>query len=279
MTQSVLRWAIQKSALLISPVVFAASFVGCDKAPPAPAASATNEPPRYTYEIVHTFSHDRGAFTQGLFFLDGVLYESTGLNGRSSLRKVELNTGNILRQTNLSDQFFAEGLATMNHKLYQLTWQDHAAFVYDLDTFKLEKQFTYLYEGWGLTTDGQSLILSDGTPQIRFLDPATFEVRHSITATYRGQLVTNLNELEYIKGEIYANVWGSDFIVRIQPATGKVAGVIDFTGLLKPEDRDASTDVLNGIAYDEATDRLFVTGKCWPKLFEVKLKLAPIGTD
>jgi glutamine cyclotransferase len=157
--------------------------------------------------------------------------------------------------------------------VFQLTWQNHKGFVYDLESFRLEKEFAYEGEGWGLTTDGHWLILSDGTDQIRFLDPVTFEVKRTIHVQARGRPVDRLNELEYIKGEIFANVWGTDYVVRIDPATGSVIGVIDFTDLLAAEDRSVDTDVLNGIAYDAAADRLFVTGKRWPKLFEVRLKL------
>jgi len=234
--------------------------------------AATAEIPIYTYEVVNTYPHDTGAFTEGLVFLDGALLESTGLNGQSSLRKVDLKTGGVLKRVEVPAQYFAEGLAAFGDKLFQLTWQNHKGFVYDLGSFQLEKEFAYDGEGWGLTTDGQWLIMSDGTDQIRFLDPSTFEKKRSITVLARGQPVNRLNELEYIKGEIFANVWGAQYVVRIDPTTGKVIGVIDFTGLLSPQDRSANTDVLNGIAYDAKEDRLFITGKNWPKLFEVRLK-------
>ena len=231
--------------------------------------------PVYTYKVVNTWPHDRDAFTQGLVYFDGVLLESAGLYGRSSLRRVELNTGRVLQQGPVPPEYFAEGLAALRGKLHQLTWQNQKAFVYDLETFRLEKEFSYDGEGWGLATDGQSLILSDGTDRIRFLDPATFEVKRAISVSDHGRPIVRLNELEYVKGEIFANVWQTDFIVRINPATGAVAGWIDLGGLLPPANRDATTDVLNGIAYDAAGDRLFVTGKLWPKLFEVRLELKP----
>ena len=234
--------------------------------------AATTQVPIYTYEVVNTYPHDPGAFTQGLVFLDGALLESTGLNGESSLRKVDLKTGSVLKRVEVPAQYFAEGLAVLGDKLFQLTWQNHKGFVYDLESFQLEKEFAYEGEGWGLATDGHSLILSDGTDQIRFLDPVTFEVKRSIRVLAGSRPVDRLNELEYIKGEIFANVWGSDFVVRIDPASGRVTGVIDFKGLLAPEDHGVNTDVLNGIAYDAAGDRLFITGKRWPKLFEVRLK-------
>lgn len=250
-------------------------------APPQPEAgaqahgtnAATDKIPVYTYEVVKVRPHDRGAFTQGLVYLNGELLESTGLNGQSSLRKVDLETGNTLKRVDVPAEYFAEGLAVLNGKMFQLTWQNNKCFVYDLETFQKEKEFTYPGEGWGLATDGQSLIMSDGTQQIRFLDPATFKETRRITVTANGQPVNRLNELEYIKGEIYANIWITDYVVRIDPATGKIVGVIDFSGLLAPQDRDENTDVLNGIAYDAGGDRLFITGKRWPKLFEVRLKL------
>lgn len=277
---------------LLMPVLFGAALIplaACHKNAPSPdsnsvpaiqsrpSAPATNATaariPVYTYEVVNTYPHDPGAFTQGLVFLDGCLWESTGLNGQSSLRKVDLKTGAVLKRVEVPAQYFAEGLAVLGGKLFQLTWQNQKGFVYDLATFQLEQEFTYDGEGWGLATDGRWLILSDGTDQIRFLDPATFEVNHTIHVSALGQPVNRLNELEYIKGEIYANVWGADFVVRIDPATGNINSMIDFRGLLAPEDRSFDTDVLNGIAYDASEDRLFVTGKKWPKLFEVRLKL------
>lgn len=230
---------------------------------------------KYTYHIVNTWPHDRQAFTQGLVFIDGRLFESTGLNGESSLREVDLATGRVRRRVDVPAQYFAEGLAILGGQAFQLTWQNQRAFVYDRETFRLEKEFSYTGEGWGLTTDGRWLVMSDGSSQIRFLDPATFAVMRSIVVTHGGLPVPRLNELEWINGEIFANVWQSDLVVRIDPRSGNVTGVIDFTGLLPPQDRDASTDVLNGIAYDAARDRLFVTGKRWPKLFEVRLQRVP----
>ncbi len=179
----------------------------------------------------------------------------------------------MLKRVEVPAQYFAEGLAVLDGKLFQLTWQNHTGFVYNLESFQLEKKFSYEGEGWGLTTDGHWLILSDGTDQIRFLDPDTFEVKRTIHVSARGRPVDQLNELEYVNGEIYANIWRTDYVVRIDPATGNVTGAIDFTGLLAPQDHSADTDVLNGIAYDAKEDRLFITGKKWPKLFEVRLKL------
>jgi len=226
----------------------------------------------YTYEVVKSYPHDKAAFTQGLVFHQGALYESTGLNGSSSLRRVELETGKVLKKIEVPTQFFAEGLALFNGRLYQLTWQTQRGFVYDLDSFDKLREFNYAGEGWGLTRDANSLIMSDGSSRIRFLDPDTLEVRSLITVRDNGRDVLQINELEYIKGEIYANVWMTDRIARIDPQSGKVNAWIDLSGLLPPEARQDPMAVLNGIAYDEASDRLFVTGKLWPKLFEIKLK-------
>jgi glutamine cyclotransferase len=240
----------------------------------ASATSPAVAPPvvDYTYQVVGTFPHDPGAFTQGLVYLKGVLFETTGLNGRSSLRKVDLQTGRILQKIELPSQYFGEGMTIIGDRIFQLTWQHQKGFVYNLTTFAVEKEFTYTGEGWGLTTDGRALILSDGSNIIRFLDPVTFKVLRTISVFARGQPLSMLNELEFIKGEIYANVWQTNTVVRIDPATGNLLGTIDFTGLLSPEDYRVHPDVLNGIAYDAANDRLFVTGKLWPKLFEVQLK-------
>jgi glutaminyl-peptide cyclotransferase len=241
-------------------------------------AVQTNAPPEsipvYSYEVVNVWPHDRKAFTQGLVFLNGTLLESTGLNGQSTLRKVDLTTGTVQKRVEVPAIYFAEGLAVLGGKIFQLTWQNGEGFVYDLETFQIEKEFAYEGEGWGLTTDNQWLILSDGTPQIRFLDPVTFEVKRTINVLSHGQPVSRLNELEFINGEIYANVWQTDYVVRINPATGQVVGAIDFTGLLSNDER-TDTDVLNGIAYDATNHRLFITGKLWPKLFEVRLKPRP----
>jgi glutaminyl-peptide cyclotransferase len=226
----------------------------------------------FTYEVVKAYPHDNEAFTQGLVFHQGALYESTGLNGSSSLRRVELETGKVLKKIEVPSRFFAEGLALFNGRLYQLTWQTQRGFVYDLDSFDKLREFSYAGEGWGLTRDANSLIMSDGSSRIRFLDPDTFEVRSLITVQDNGRDVVQLNELEYIKGEIYANVWMTDRVARIDPQSGKVNAWIDLSGLLPPGARQDPMAVLNGIAYDEASDRLFVTGKLWPKLFEIKLK-------
>lgn len=227
--------------------------------------------PRASYRVVGTFPHDAQAFTQGLEFHDGFLYEGTGLNGRSSIRQVELATGAVLKRRALSPAFFGEGITIWDRELIQLTWRSQLGFTYDRETFEPRRTFTYVGEGWGLTHDADNLIMSDGTASLRFLDPATFKERRRIVVTDGGARVAALNELEYVKGEIYANVWQTDLVARVDPATGRVRGWIDLTGLLGSA-RVSSDAVLNGIAYDAAGDRLFVTGKLWPRVFEVKLR-------
>jgi glutamine cyclotransferase len=223
------------------------------------------------YRIVHTYPHDRNAFTQGLVFVDGHLYESTGRDGHSSLRMVDLKTGRVLQDAPLQQKYFAEGLTNWGSTLVQLTWLSHIGFVYDRFSFRELRTFNYDYEGWGLTQDGKNLIESDGSTTLRFLDPDTFREVRRIEVTDRGKPVQELNELEYVHGEIYANVWHSDHIARISPATGQVLGWIDLTGLLPANQHPGPEGVLNGIAYDAAHDRLFVTGKLWPLLFEIKV--------
>ena len=224
-----------------------------------------------TYRIVRTYPHDPQAYTQGLIYLEGHLYESTGLNGRSTLRMVDMETGQVLQQVSVPSQYFAEGLASWGSTLIQLTWQSHVAFVYDRLSFRLLHSLAYSGKGWGLTQDGKSLILSDGTATLRFLDPMTFHELRRVPVTDHGQPIDQLNELEYIHGQVWANVWHTDRVARISPSTGKVLGWIDLTGLLPEEQRTDPEAVLNGIAYDAAHERLFVTGKFWPKLFEIKV--------
>lgn len=249
-----------------------------DAVPPAGAPNAANanvsqqQPTVYGYEVVNAWPHDRAAFTQGLIFHEGAFLESTGQYGESTLRRVEPQTGRVLKSVEVAPQYFAEGMTLLGGKIYQLTWQNHVGLIYDPSTFELLGNFRYDGEGWGLTNDGESLILSDGTPQIRFFDPATFAVRRTITVTDRGRPVRELNELEYVKGEIFANVWHADRIARIDPQTGRVTAWIDLAGLLAAAERGGPEAVLNGIAYDAASDRLFVTGKLWPKLFEIRIK-------
>jgi len=230
--------------------------------------------PVYTYRVVNSYPHDPEAFTQGLVYDDGVLYEGTGLRGRSSLRRVELETGKIVQIHPLNRRYFGEGITLWHNQIIQLTWTSQTGFVYQLKTFEKVGEFNYRTEGWGITHDTKRLIMSDGTDTLYFLDPETFEEIGSIQVQYQDKPVTNLNELEYIKGEIFANVWQTDLIARISPQTGRVLSWIDLTGLLETKSGLSpygSEDVLNGIAYDQLGDRLFVTGKLWPKLFEIKL--------
>jgi glutaminyl-peptide cyclotransferase len=223
------------------------------------------------YRIQHVYPHDPGAFTQGLQYLDGVLYEGTGLNGRSSIRKVNLETGEVLQQRSVPAAYFGEGIVVWHKRLIELTWQSQVAFIYDRDTFNPTGTFHYEGEGWGLTHDGTNLIMSDGSAALRVLDPDTFAERRRINVSANGVPVRNLNELEWVKGEIFANVWQTNYIARVSPATGAVTGWIDLHGLLTAEEARRA-DVLNGIAYDAAHDRLFVTGKLWPKIFELTLR-------
>jgi glutamine cyclotransferase len=234
--------------------------------------------PEYGYRVVRAFPHDRTAFTEGLFFLDGFLYESTGLEGRSSIRKERLETGEVLQSRTVPAQYFGEGIVAWKDRLIELTWQSQVGFLYDLSTLAPFADFHYPGEGWALTRDDHRLIMSDGTAELRFLDPDTLKELGRVKVTDEGRPVTNLNELEYVKGEVLANIWQTNRIARIDPATGKVVGWIDLTGLLSDADRAAApVDVLNGIAYDAKADRLFVTGKLWPKLFEIKL--VPKGAE
>ncbi len=227
--------------------------------------------PVYTYTIIHTYPHDPGAFTQGLIFENGILYEGTGLRGRSSLRKVELETGDVLQIYNLANQFFGEGVTMYDDEILQLTWQSRIGFVYDEESFNLLRTFNYPTEGWGITHDGTNLIMSDGTSTLYFWDPETFTETNRIEVYDDDGPVVRLNELEYIQGKVYANVWQTDRIAIIDPQTGQVVGWIDLEGLLNLEGTPQPVDVLNGIAYDTEGDRLFVTGKLWPKLFEIEL--------
>src|ERR1700704_6250701 len=221
------------------------------------------------YRVVRAYPHDPKAFTQGLQYVDGFLYEGTGLNGSSSIRKVKLETGEVVQRRDLARDYFGEGITVWKTDLIQLTWRSHVAFVYDKKTFTPGRTFKYQGEGWGLTHDGTNLIMSDGSDELRVLDPSTFAERRRIKVTAVGTPLRNLNELEYMKGEILANVWTTDSVARVSPDTGRVTGYINLAGLLTVAER-ASVDVMNGIAYDEKNDRLFVTGKLWPKVFEIK---------
>jgi glutamine cyclotransferase len=224
------------------------------------------------YQIVHSYPHDPDAYTQGLIYVEGHLYESTGRNGRSSIRMIDLLTGRILQRYDLPKDYFGEGLTAWGNNLVQLTWTTGKGFVYDRFSFTLRRTFQYEGEGWGLTHDEKQLILSDGTSVLRFLDPHSFRETKRISVTDdSGRPIRNLNELEFIHGEIYANIWQTDQIVRISPVTGKSLGWINLSGLMEKSQLADPDAVLNGIAYDSKRDRLFVTGKLWPRLFEIKI--------
>ena len=232
---------------------------------------ALTKTPRFSFKVVKAFPHDPTAFTQGLVFADGIFYESTGLRGYSTLRKVTPETGAVIQQVALESQYFAEGLALVGNELLQLTWEEHVGFVYDKATLKRLRTFTYPTEGWGMASDGKSLVMSDGSSRLYFLDPKTQKPVRNLQVFDGPRPVERLNELEFIRGELWANVWQSDRIARINPATGRVTGWIDLTGLLRREARGPEGDVLNGIAWDKAGDRIFVTGKKWPWLFQIEV--------
>jgi glutamine cyclotransferase len=256
-----------KLAGLLALTVFSSVLIASSQQTSTPLAAKA---PVTKGRVVHVYPHDPEAFTQGLVYLDGFLYEGTGLNGRSTIRKVRLENGEVLQIQKIDSQYFGEGIAVKGDTIYELTWQSEIGFLYDRSTFQRKGTFSYRGEGWGLTHDGLRLIMSDGSASLRFLDPATQKEVSRVQVKDGGTPVANLNELEYIKGEIYANVWQTQRIARISPKTGRVIGWIDLEGLLTPREAQAA-DVLNGIAYDAAGDRLFVTGKLWPKLFEIKI--------
>lgn len=238
---------------------------------PVPTAEKV---PMQGYEIVRTYPHDPKAFTQGLLYLDGNLYESTGHIGESTIRKVSLADGRVLKSADVPRPHFGEGLVNWGSQLISITWQGGMGFRWDRESFRKLGEFRYPGEGWGLTQNGREIIMSDGTPELRFLDPKTLAERRRVKVTLRGRPLPYLNELEWVKGEVYANIWQTDFIVRIDPATGKVVGLIDLRGLQTKAGRSGADEVLNGIAYDAKGDRLFVTGKRWPSLYEIKLTSA-----
>jgi glutamine cyclotransferase len=254
-------------------VAFAMAAIAAMAVRPFPGslAAAPSPPAKFSLKIEHTYPHDPEAYTQGLIYQDGALYESTGLNGRSSIRKIALETGEVMQQKPVDAQYFAEGLTDWNGQLLQLTWQSQIGFVYDMKTFALRRTFSFTGEGWGLTHDAARLILSDGTDRLRFLDPATLKETGAVRVRDGAQPVPSLNELEFVRGAVLANVWHTDRIARIDPATGLVTAWIDLSGLLPQVYQLQAEAVLNGIAYDATSDRLFVTGKLWPKLFEVRL--------
>jgi glutamine cyclotransferase len=234
--------------------------------------TATPTPiPVYGYRVIERYPHDPNAFTQGLIYVDGDLYEGTGRQGQSTLRRVDLESGVVEQMARLPDEFFGEGITLFGDRIIQLTWTSRTGFVYDWESFALLDTFTYNTEGWGLTHDDKSLIMSDGSNILTYLDPESFAPLGQVAVSAEGQPVSMLNELEYINGSIYANLWQTNYIARIDAESGQVTAWIDLTGLLPPEDRTGAEDVLNGIAYDAEGDRLFVTGKLWPLLFWIEL--------
>lgn len=258
--------ALRGPRALLGALVLLAAVLGL------PVAQAASAIPVYGFEVVRSFPHDPNAFTQGLFYKGGVLYESTGLEGRSSVRKVRLETGEVLQQVQLPPELFGEGIVDWGPRLIGLTWQTQVGYVLDLENFSFVQRFGYAGEGWGLTRNNLELVMSDGTAELRFLDPNTLKEKRRLKVTADGRPVDQLNELEWVDGEVYANIWQTDRIARIDPKTGKVVGWIDLTGLLPARERVAGhTDVLNGIAYDATSRRLFVTGKFWPKLYQIRL--------
>jgi glutamine cyclotransferase len=262
--------AILAVFLIAVPVCLLPGLV-CAEAGPLSAGRKQVALPVYGYRVVNVYPHDRQAFTQGLIWCDGFLYEGTGLHGASSLRKVRLETGRVVEQHSLDRQYFGEGITEWGGRLLQLTWNSNLGFVYDRAGLKVRGTFRYPGEGWGLTHDRDRLIMSDGTATLRFLDPKTFRETGRLNVQNGGAPLADLNELEFVRGEIFANVYRTDLIARISPKTGAVTGWIDLSGLLPEADRRIPVDVLNGIAYDAGGNRLFVTGKLWPKLFEIEL--------
>jgi glutamine cyclotransferase len=264
--------------LCCTPELETPARVAGDESIGSPSAALQTDVPVYRYRVIKTYPHDRRAFTQGLVYENGVLYESTGgaywspaLMGQSTLRKVALETGKVLEMKMVPPQYFAEGIALFEERIIQLTWRAKVGLVYDKATLVYQSQFDYSTEGWGLTHDGEQLIMSDGSSTLRFWDPRTFEETGRLDVQDKGVSVPWINELEYIDGEIYANVWQSERIARISPETGRVLAWVDLRGLLSEVERGPSVDVLNGIAYDHEGKRLFVTGKGWPKLFHIEL--------
>lgn len=262
----------RRALLALLGALLAAAVVGAGvpSALPAGAQSSVVTAAPTPFEVVGSYPHDPQAFLQGLVWHDGGFYESTGLYGQSTLRRVAFPSGDVVKSVPLDREFFGEGLALVGDRLIQLTWRSKRAFIYDRESFALVGEFPYQTEGWGLTYDGASLILSDGSDTLFFLDPQTYQETRSLKVTLDGRPLERLNELEYIRGEVWANVWQTDIIVRIDPGSGQVVGVLDLAGILQTTRRD-SDDVLNGIAYDPDTDRIFVSGKRWPLLFEIRV--------
>lgn len=262
------RRALLTAGVAIAGVILSGQLSGQGSIPPSGSKT-----PRYGFTVVKSYPHDPKAYTQGLEFNGGVLFEGTGLKGQSGVRRVELETGKVLQEVKIYPQYFGEGITLAAGKLFQVTWKDRAGFVYDPKTLTVVRNFTYFGEGWGLTHDPTALIMSDGTSTLRFMELTRFQERRKLKVMDAGVAIANLNELEWIKGEIWANVWQTDYIARISPKDGHVVGWVDLKGLLSAPYKAGGADaVLNGIAYDTAGDRIFVTGKLWPRVYEIKIK-------
>jgi len=264
-----LKYSIAILALVIGFSIYNLSYLETSKN--HAHAKEKSDTPVFGYRIVNTYPHNTDSFTQGLVFDKGVLYESTGRNGRSAVKIIDLKTGKTLKSHELPKRYFGEGIAIVKNRIIQLTWRSKTGFVYDKETFKLLKTFNYQTQGWGITYDGKYLIMSDGSAMLYFLDPDTFKIIGTLEVYGDSGKVSNLNELEYIDGEIYANIWGTEKMARINPKTGRVTAWIDLSGLLSDKDREPGVDVLNGVAFNSDNGKLFVTGKLWPKLFEIEL--------
>lgn len=256
--------------------ILALAACGQAAAPGPPAERATEvRTPVFGYRVVQAYPHDRRAFTQGLFYLDGDLYESTGHVGQSTIRRVNIEDGRVVRSTDIPAHLFGEGIVNWGDQIVSITWQDGVGYRWDRATLRRESEWRYPGEGWGLTQNGREIIMSDGTAQLRFLDPETLAERRRVTVTDNGAPVPQLNELEWVNGEVFANVWMTPMIARIDPGSGRVTGWIDLTALVRETAGPSRDSVLNGIAYDPAGDRLFVTGKYWPRLYEIDLAPGP----
>jgi glutaminyl-peptide cyclotransferase len=261
------RWVAAASALIV--VVVLAGVLAVVLNGHQTVSQSSDQAVNYTYSVVKSYPHDTSAFTEGLVYSNGSLYESTGEYGESSLRRVDLESGMVLQEYNLSSDDFGEGLTAVDGSLIQLTWANDVGFVYDKNTFAIQRNFTYSDQGWGLTYDGTSLIMSDGSPTLTYLNPQTFKATRQVTVKDGNQSIVNINELEYINGDVYANIWMTNKIAIINPQTGQIKGWINLTGIYQPTGYDS---VLNGIAYDQQNGRLFVTGKNWPNLYEITVK-------
>ena len=274
MTHLLFQISIRQYQRLVFFALFSLSIIitGCSEDPTGSSGDDWTIK-SYSYEVTNSFPHDPAAFTQGLVFENDTLYEGTGRYGLSDIREVILESGQVVFSRDLDGQYFGEGITIFGENLYQLTWRSKIGFVYNVDNFALTDQFSYNTEGWGLTHNDTELIMSDGSSTIYFRDPVSFAIKRTISVRDKDGSVSSLNELEYIDDIIYANVWLTDKIVMIDPADGKIIGVIDLSGLLAPEDMTGNEDVLNGIAWDRSGQRLFVTGKLWPKLYEIELVL------